>query len=97
MQDMAKCFFALDTAAGELIKEEGLFAAIERLVGLPVPLPTSVVEAGHAENELALLRASKERAREIEKDGEALVEFLFTAAPKALKLLPPDERLVGYL
>ena len=50
----------------------------------------------HAENELALLRASEERAREIEKDGEALVKSLSTAAPEALKLLPSEERLVIY-
>ena len=36
---------ALDAAAEELIAEEGLFAAIERLAGLPVPLPASVIEA----------------------------------------------------
>jgi hypothetical protein len=36
---------ALDAAADELIREEGLFATIERLAGLPVPLPTSVIEA----------------------------------------------------
>jgi hypothetical protein len=36
---------ALDAAADELIEEEGLFAAIERLAGLPVPLPTSAIEA----------------------------------------------------
>ncbi len=50
----------------------------------------------HAENELALLRASEERAREIEKDGEALIKSLSTTAPEALKLLPPKERLVIY-
>ncbi|MBA2712652.1 MAG: hypothetical protein H0U55_03735, partial [Rubrobacteraceae bacterium] len=36
---------ALDAAADELIEEEGLFATIERLAGLPVSLPTSVIEA----------------------------------------------------
>lgn len=50
----------------------------------------------HAENELASLRASEERAREIEEDGEALVRSLSTAAPEALKLLSPEERLVIY-
>jgi hypothetical protein len=36
---------ALDAAADALIREEGLLAAIERLAGLPVPLPTPLIEA----------------------------------------------------
>jgi hypothetical protein len=36
---------ALDAAADALIREEGLFAAIERLAGLPVPLPKTLVAA----------------------------------------------------
>ncbi len=36
---------ALDAAADALIREEGLFATIERLAGLPVPLPTPLIEA----------------------------------------------------
>lgn len=35
----------LDMAATALIREEGLFVAIERLAGLPVSLPTSLTEA----------------------------------------------------
>lgn len=36
---------ALDTAAVDLVREEGLFVAIERLTGLPVSLPTPLIEA----------------------------------------------------
>ncbi|QIN84408.1 hypothetical protein GBA63_18505 [Rubrobacter tropicus] len=36
---------ALDAAADNLIREEGLIVAIERLAGLPVPLPKPVIEA----------------------------------------------------
>lgn len=36
---------ALGMAATALVKEEGLFVAIERLAGLPVSLPTSLTEA----------------------------------------------------
>ncbi len=50
----------------------------------------------YAENELSLLRASEERAREIEQDGEALVRELSAAVPEAIKLLPPDDRLGLY-
>ncbi len=50
----------------------------------------------YAESELALLRASEERAKEIEEDGEALVRELSTAAPEAIRLLPPEDRLGLY-
>ncbi|MDP9484181.1 MAG: recombinase family protein [Actinomycetota bacterium] len=46
----------------------------------------------YAEGELTLLRASEERAREIEEDGEALVRALSSAAPEAIRLLPPEDR-----
>ncbi len=35
---------ALDRAAAQLIREEGLLAAIERLIGLPVPLPNAIIQ-----------------------------------------------------
>ena len=46
----------------------------------------------YAESELVLLRASEERAKEIEEDGGALVRALSAAAPEAIKSLPPEDR-----
>ena len=50
----------------------------------------------YAESEIALLWASEERAKEIEEDGEALVRALSAAAPEAIRLLPPEDRLGLY-
>lgn len=41
----AECREALSVAAQALVREEGLLPAINRLVGLPVPLPATLVEA----------------------------------------------------
>jgi hypothetical protein len=49
----------------------------------------------HVESELALLRAPRS-AKEIEEDGEALVRALSAAAPEAIRLLPPEDRLGLY-
>jgi hypothetical protein len=38
----------------------------------------------------------EERAKEIEEDGEALVRALSAAAPEAIRLLPPEDRLGLY-
>lgn len=41
----AAVLHALDEAAGRLVREEGLPAAIERFAGLPVPLPAAIASA----------------------------------------------------
>jgi hypothetical protein len=46
----------------------------------------------HAEAELGALKASEDRARAIERDGEALVRSLCEVAPEAIMALPPEER-----
>ena len=38
----------------------------------------------------------EERAKEIEEDGEALARALSAAAPEAIRLLPPEDRLGLY-
>jgi chromosome segregation ATPase len=50
----------------------------------------------HAEAELSSLKASEDRAKGIEQDGEAIVQSLSKVVPEALRTLPPEERLGVY-